>query len=374
MLALHGILHDKPESALILFRYLTREVLLTMAAVTGILLLVIMGSRFIRYFGSAAEGDIPVTILGNLMLFHLPGFLELILPLAFFLGILLAYGQLYMNSEITVMVACGISPSRLLRVTLLPAAVVAVLVGLCSLWLTPAGALHNAVTLEEQRSRLDVSLLSPGRFQDFGGGRTAYIGSFSDDGTLMQDVFVHQQGRRGDNFVHNYVTRAQRGYQETSPQTGSRFLVLEEGERYGVTPGRQEAEHLAFERYTLRLGLSRDRRELDSLEYASTVELWHDDNPRAQAQWQWRAGLPLMVFVLALIAQPLSRVNPRQGRFAKLLPAVFLYVAYLSLLLAVVDAVGSGTWPIEAGVWPVHAVFLLVGLGLLWHSQRKGMR
>ncbi|WP_202114687.1 LPS export ABC transporter permease LptF [Vreelandella zhuhanensis] len=359
---------------MILFRYLTREVLLTMAAVTGILLLVIMGSRFIRYFGSAAEGDIPVTILGNLMLFHLPGFLELILPLAFFLGILLAYGQLYMNSEITVMVACGISPSRLLRVTLLPAAVVAVLVGLCSLWLTPAGALHNAVTLEEQRSRLDVSLLSPGRFQDFGGGRTAYIGSFSDDDTLMQDVFVHQQGRRGDNFVHNYVTRAQRGYQETSPQTGSRFLVLEEGERYGVTPGRQEAEHLAFERYTLRLGLSRDRRELDSLEYASTVELWHDDNPRAQAQWQWRAGLPLMVFVLALIAQPLSRVNPRQGRFAKLLPAVFLYVAYLSLLLAVVDAVGSGTWPIEAGVWPVHAVFLLVGLGLLWHSQRKGMR
>jgi lipopolysaccharide export system permease protein len=81
-----------------------------------------------------------------------------------------------------------------------------------------------------------------------------------------------------------------------------------------------------------------------------------------------------MVFVLALMAQPLSRVNPRQGRFGKLLPAVFLYVAYLSLLLAVVDAIGSATWPTMLGVWPVHVLFLGLGLLMLWRSQRKGMR
>ncbi|MDM7480441.1 MAG: LPS export ABC transporter permease LptF [Halomonas sp.] len=359
---------------MILFRYLTREVLLTMSAVAGILLLVIMGSRFIRYFSDAAEGDFPVTILGSLMVFHLPGFMELILPLSFFLGILLAYGQLYMNSEITVMVACGMSPTRLLRVTLLPASVVAVLVGLCSLWLTPAGALQTEATLEEQRSRLDVSVLAPGRFQDFGGGRTAYITDFSSDGRQMQEVLVHEQARQGAEQPHSYVTRAGSGYQETSVETGSRFLVLENGERYGVTPGLLNAERLTFERYTLRLGLSRGRQELDSLEYASTLELWNDASPRAQAQFQWRVGLPLMVFVLALLAQPLSRVNPRQGRFAKLLPAVFLYVAYLSLLLAAVDAIGGGSLPAAIGVWPVHGLFLALGCLLLWHSQRKGMR
>ncbi len=359
---------------MILFRYLTREVLLTMSAVAGILLLVIMGSRFIRYFSDAAEGDIPVTMLGSLMMFHLPGFMELILPLSLFLGILLAYGQLYMNSEITVMVACGMSPTRLLKVTLLPASVVAVLVGICSLWLTPYGALQTETALEEQRSRLDVSVLAPGRFQEFGGGRTAYIGSFSSDGTEMQNVLVHEQGQPGDESTHDYVTRAVSGYQETRLETGSRFLVLGDGERYGVTPGEQNAERLTFERYTLRLGLNRDRQALDSLEYATTPALWSNPSPRAQAQWQWRAGLPLMVFVLALMAQPLSRVNPRQGRFGKLLPAVFLYVAYLSLLLAVVDAIGSGTWPTMLGVWPVHGLFLGLGLLMLWRSQRKGMR
>jgi lipopolysaccharide export system permease protein len=170
------------------------------------------------------------------------------------------------------------------------------------------------------------------------------------------------------------TTLPAQGYQEIRDETGSRFLVLEEGDRFGVTPGENRAEHLAFERYTIRLGLSGDRRELDAAEYRSTAALWQSDDPAAKAQWQWRAGLPLMVFVLGLIAQPLSKVNPRQGRFAKLLPAVFLYVAYLSLLLAAMDAIDAGTLPAALGVWPIHGVFLALGLGLLWHSQRKGMR
>ncbi|MCE8026464.1 LPS export ABC transporter permease LptF [Billgrantia aerodenitrificans] len=359
---------------MIIFRYLTREILLTMAAVAGVLLLVIMGSRFIRYFTDAAEGDIPATILGNLMLFHLPGFLELILPLAFFLGILLAYGQLYLNSEITVLVACGTSPIRLFQISLVPASLVAVLVGLCSLWLTPAGALHNAVMLEEQRSRLDFSALAPGRFQDFGGGRTAYTESFSDDGSRMLEVFISERQRRRDGTPETAVTRAGSGYQTVDPDTGSRFLVLADGERYSVDPGRFEAERLEFETYAVRLSLGGERRELESSEYATTAELLGDDSSRAQAQLQWRLSLPLMVFILTLMAMPLSKVNPRQGRFAKLLPAIFLHVCYLSLLLAALDAIGRGTLPAVIGMWPIHLMFLALGLGLMMHHQRRGMR
>ncbi|MGQ4879150.1 LPS export ABC transporter permease LptF [Billgrantia sp. LNSP4103-1] len=358
---------------MIIFRYLTREILLTMAAVAGVLLLVIMGSRFIRYFTDAAEGDIPAAILGNLMLYHLPGFLELILPLAFFLGILLAYGQLYLNSEITVLVACGISPVRLLQVSLLPATLVAVLVGLCSLWLTPAGALHNAVMLEEQRSRLDFSALAPGRFQDFGGGRTAYTESFSDDGQRMQEVFISERQRRRDGSPETAVTRAASGYQTVDAETGSRFLVLADGERYSVDPGRFEAERLEFETYAVRLSLGSEQRELDSAEYTTTTALVGDDADQAQAQLQWRLSLPLMVFILTLMAMPLSRVNPRQGRFAKLLPAIFLHICYLSLLLAALDAIGRGSLPASIGMWPIHVIFLALGLGLLMHNQRRGM-
>ncbi|MBZ0331048.1 LPS export ABC transporter permease LptF [Halomonas sp. ANAO-440] len=359
---------------MIIFRYLTREILLTMAAVAGVLLLVIMGSRFIRYFADAAEGDIPASILGNLMLFHLPGFLELILPLAFFLGILLAYGQLYLNSEITVLVACGTSPARLLQVSLVPATLVAVLVGLCSLWLTPAGALHNAVMLEDQRSRLDFTALAPGRFQDFGGGRTAYTESFSDDGSRMQEVFISENQRRRDGAPERAVTRAASGYQTVDEETGSRFLVLADGERYSVDPGRFEAERLQFATYAVRLALGGDRRDLESADYATTRELVSDDSSQARAQLQWRLSLPIMVFILTLMAMPLSRVNPRQGRFAKLLPAIFLHVCYLSLLLAALDAIGRGSLPAAIGMWPIHAAFLALGLGMMVRAQKKGMR
>lgn len=358
---------------MILFRYLTREILQTMAAVAGVLLMVIMGSRFIRYFSSAAEGDIPVSILSSLMLYHLPGFLELILPLAFFLGILLAYGQLYLNSEITVLVACGTSPAKLLQVSLVPAAVVVVLVGLCSLWLTPAGALHNEVLIEEQRSRLDFSSLAPGRFQDFGDGRTAYIADLDEDEQRMQEVFISERQRRSDGSPETMVTRAASGYQTTDRESGTRFLVLADGERFSVEPGLAQAERLTFDSYAVRLSGGVLDPDLAKAEYATTRGLMASPEPAFQAQLQWRLGLPLMVVILTLMAMPLSKVNPRQGRFAKLLPAIFLYVAYLSLLLAALDAIGSGSWPVAVGMWPIHAVFLALGLGMLWRDQRRGM-
>ncbi|SDM28637.1 lipopolysaccharide export system permease protein [Franzmannia pantelleriensis] len=362
------------ESFLIIFRYLTREILLTMAAVAGVLLLVIMGSRFIRYFTDAAEGDIPASILGTLMLFHLPGFLELILPLAFFLGILLAYGQLYLNSEITVLVACGTSPRRLLTISLVPATLVAILVALCSLWLTPAGALNNAVTLEEQRSQLDFSALAPGRFQDLGAGRTVYVEGFTDNQTRMQNVFISERQRRTDGTPEDSVTRAQSGYQTVDDDTGSRFLVLADGERYSVDPGRFEAERLEFATYAVRLSRADEVVEIDSPEYATTLALLGSDDLRAHAQLQWRFGLPLMVFILTLMAMPLSKVNPRQGRFAKLLPAIFLHISYLSLLLAAQDAIGRGALPVAVGMWPIHAAYLAIGLVMMQRAQQKGMR
>ncbi|EPC01961.1 permease [Litchfieldella anticariensis FP35 = DSM 16096] len=359
---------------MIIFRYLTREILLTMSAVAGVLLLVIMGSRFIRYFTDAAEGEIPASILGTLMLFHLPGFAELILPLALFLGILLAYGQLYLNSEITVLVACGTSPNRLLTISLVPAVLIAVLVGMCSLWLTPAGALHNERLIAEQQSRLDFTALAPGRFQDFGEGRTAYTEALVDNQTRMQEVFISERQRRRDGTPESVVTRASGGYQTVDEDTGSRFLVLTDGERYSVDPGRAEAERLEFDTYAVRLSRVDAGDDLESPEYATTLALFSDESPEASAQLHWRFSLPLMVLILTLLAQPLSKVNPRQGRFAKLLPAIFLHISYLSLMLAAMDAIGRGSLSPLIGMWPIHGVYLLLGLWLMQRFQRGGIR
>ncbi len=228
---------------MIVFRYLIREILTTMSAVTGILLLVIMGNRFIRYFSDVAEGDFPASLLGSLMLFHLPSFLQLILPLAFFLGILLAYGQLYLNSEMTVLAACGVSPSRILGASCWPALLMACVVGVCSLWLTPAVLTKNEQTLTEQQEKADFSALTPGRFQKLG-DRTIYAERVEQGSSRMENVFIAEQTRNDQGQRIDVLTQGASGYQTTDPESESRFLVLSDGTRESVTPGSRVAPGL----------------------------------------------------------------------------------------------------------------------------------
>ncbi|SPJ35342.1 LPS export ABC transporter permease LptF [Kushneria phyllosphaerae] len=356
---------------MIVFRYLIREILTTMSAVTGILLLVIMGNRFIRYFSDVAEGDFPASLLGSLMLFHLPSFLQLILPLAFFLGILLAYGQLYLNSEMTVLAACGVSPARILGASCWPALLMACVVGACSLWLTPAGLTQNEKTLTEQREKADFSALTPGRFQKLG-DRTIYAERVEQGSSRMENVFIAEQTRNEQGQRVDVLTQGKSGYQTTDPDNDSRFLVLSDGTRESVRPGSRVAEQLVFDTYAARLENGTAQMDVDDVELQPTWRLLGDDSNKARAALQWRISLALMVPILTMIALPLSRANPRQGRFAKMMPAIILYVAYMSLLLAAQDAVGSGSLPTSIGLWPIHAVFALIGAWLLYRSSQYG--
>src|SRR5690554_4606165 len=119
-----------------------------MLAVSTTLLLIIMSGRFVKYLADAASGKIAVDVLFTVMAYRLPGFLELIVPLGFFIAILLAYGRLYMDSEMVVLSACGMSQKQLLAITAIPTVIVAIIVGAMSLWVSPWGA---AKTRSEER-------------------------------------------------------------------------------------------------------------------------------------------------------------------------------------------------------------------------------
>ena len=114
--------------------------------------------------------------------------------------------------------------------------------------------------------------------------------------------------------------------------------------------------------------------EVTDRDALSNSVLIHSDDLRMRAELEWRLSLPLLVFIVTLMAVPLSRVNPRQGRFLKLLPAILLYMAYLTLLIAARGALDKGKIPVALGLWWVHAIFLVIGLGLLyWEPLRLKM-
>ncbi|WP_313025074.1 LPS export ABC transporter permease LptF [Pseudomonas lopnurensis] len=361
---------------MIVFRYLSRELLVTMSAVSAVLLVIIMSGRFIKYLAQAAQGVLDPSVLLLIMGFRLPGFLQLILPLGLFLGILLAYGRLYLESEMTVLSATGMSQRRLLAYSLAPAALVAVLVGWLSLGLAPQGIAEVDRILNQQDSLTEFDTLVPGRFQTLrGGSRVTYTRELSADRSELAGVFIsetnvsRQTGKEGSLSV----LVAESGRQEIQPD-GSRYLILENGYRYDGNPGQADYRAIQYDTYGVLLPKPEVSMELSEREALPTRELLGSQNVRHQTELQWRLSLPLLVFVVTVLAVPLAKVNPRQGRFLKLLPAILLYMTYLALLIAARGALDKGRIPMALGLWWVHGVFLAIGLLLLyWEPIRLRM-
>ncbi|MCH9691062.1 MAG: LPS export ABC transporter permease LptF [Gammaproteobacteria bacterium] len=354
---------------MIIFRYLCRELLAATLAVSTVLLLMVMSGRFVKYLAEAAAGDMSTNILFMLMGFRLPGFLELVLPLGFFVGILLAYGRLYIESEMIVLHSCGFSERRLLGYTMIPALAMATLVAAMSLYLTPAGIKHGSELITVDKSGNEFDHLIPKKFFTTSGGSAVYYAeSLSKDRSTMYNVFLAEQGASGkvDDIAHQTVTVANEGVQKIDPETGLRYLVLRDGYRYSGAPGQRDYRQMAFSSYEVLLEVPQLRtKSEEQIQSTSTIDLWRSDDKRERANLHWRFSLPVLVLVIAVLAVPLSRVSPRQGRYAKMIPAVLLYIIYLVSLQSVRGAIEDGKITNPASIWWVHPPFLILALLLL---------
>ena len=349
---------------LIIFRYLVRELSGTFFAVTLVLLMIIVSGRLIKTMASAAAGEVSMELILLALLYRMPSFLEIIIPLALFLSILIGYGRLYAESEMTVLTATGFSDKKLLGYSLIPAAFMMLVVALFSMYLSPLGAQKTEDLYLEEAKLTEFELLAPGRFQSApGGSRVTYTESLSSDKQQMNNVFIAD----GDALI-----LAQRGTQYVSPETGSRYLELHEGRRYDLTPGSAELQILDFQRYGVRMAEEQPERRKLRKEAVPTQDLFGSDNPQHVAQLHWRLSLMMLVPVGTLLAFPLSRVNPRQGRFARMFPALMLFMVYVSMLAGLIGLVEKGRVSPYLSLWLVHLLFLLLALAFfLWPAFKR---
>ena len=341
-------------------RYICKQILLITAALSFILLFVAVLIRLLNYLGDASDGQLDPGILLLLMSFRLPEFIQLILPLSLLLGILLAYGRMYAENEMTVLIASVLSKIRLLAYTLISASVVLVLIAMLAFSITPWGLLNSSVLLEEQQDLNEFDIMVPGIFQDISNGaRTTYTENIEDN--QIQDVFMHES--ESDRLtVAESATLVQDDEQ-------ARLVVFAEGSLSEGMASGAAFTVTNFAELAVRLPQRDINIDLVLEEKAlSTGELFSSSDPAYIAEWQWRISLLILIPVLCLLAVPLSKVNPRQGRFAKLVPAVILYIAYFGLLLASRDSVAQGNLPPLIGLWWVHLVFIVFGL-LLFNEK-----
>ncbi len=362
---------------MLIFRYLTREILVNMLAVTFVVLLIIMSGRFVRHLDQAATGDIAADVVFQILLFRMPNFIGLILPLGFFIGILLAYGRLYVESEMVVLSTSGMSPSRLLAYTSVPALMLMAYMAYNSIYLSPTGEAKVQKILADPETKESLGVLLPGEFRSFNSSRqVAYVESLDEDKTRMRTVFLSsaQDARPGETHPRFNLVVAESGRIVRENLASDRYLQLYNGYHYEGSPGLKDFQVARFDTYGVRIN---DRRSAlarsEKRDAVPTAALFASDEPRYQATLQWRLSLPLIIPVVTLLALALSRTNPRQGRYAKLFPAVLIYMMYLVSLNGARGAVENEQLSPAIGLWPVHVLFFVLGLlmyyGPNWWSQ-----
>lgn len=345
-------------------RYIFREAFGSWFVVMAVLFLIFMTNQLADILGDAAADRLPrdaVVAIFGLTALH---YLMLLMPITLFLGVTLALARLNRDGEMAALSACGIGMDRLL----VPIGTLALLLALGLTWLamvlTPAASrrIEEIRFIAEQNAGLSV--IEAGKFTSPDSGTTVL---YAEEvvGDELRDVFLQTQ-RRG----RVSVVRAERGRRLVDSATGEQSFVMYDGRLYEGVPG--EGKFLVFE-FDEQIVPIRSEEEDELVEVAaakSTRDLLESRELVDRAELHWRISFPLQLFVVALLAVPLSRTSPREGRYARLGVALFIYLIYWNLLLIGRLWLERGVVADGAGMWWVHAIVALVGLWML--SRESG--
>lgn len=354
---------------MLIFRYLLKETLKSQIAIFLILMAIFITLRFVRVLGDASEGDIPASLVLGFLSLYAPVLASLVIPISAFLGIMMAYGRLYVDSEMTVMRACGISEWYVTRVMLFLSVIIMIFTGVVTLYLAPLAAESEYNLREQARAEAGFSAIIPGRFQQTGNQEAViFVHDIGSDDSL-QKVFLAQQKQDGDEQVR--VVYAQRGTVNKEPD-GTRHLILNNGNQYEGQQRKLDFRVVAFDEYQIQIDDREQQQMRKKVTVLPSMELLEDGSIEALAELQWRLAIPLSIPFLVLIAVPLSAVDPRQGRFGKMFPAILLYLGYFMLLLASRRVLEDGKIPIQLGLWWVHGIMLIIGFTLLARDRKFG--
>lgn len=352
-------------------RYIAQDILVNAAAVCTVLFLVVFSSRFMGYLGQAAVGNLPADVLLPVMLFKLPSFFELILPLGFFIGTLLAIGRLYTDSEMVVLRACGVGPRQLAGFVIIPALIASSLVAALTLLVSPLGAERAQILLDSPRSVEGLQVMTPGRFRKQRDGDYVTYAESMDESGVMENVFVveRQSSDRGDRLT---ITYAETGAVRLDESSGMRYFELRNGQRFRGLPGTPQFEAAQFSRYGELIPEQVSFSGASRLSAIHTEDLWRSEDPKARAELYWRISLPTLLPIVALIALALSRTDARRGRFARLGMALAIFLFYFIALTQARTAVEDGAGMTAfVGVHVFFALLALVQLNWEWLSLRR---
>jgi len=355
---------------LIITRYITRELGRPFLIITGVFVVIFTSYTAAAILSEVAAGLLPAMIVAQMVVIKLMIALEVLLPVSLYFGVVFGLGRLHSDAEIIALSACGFSETRLVAIVLRFALVVAVMVACLSLVVRPWAHQQRYLLLAaaQAEAKLDIEALAEKQFF-IGPGSDYTIFADAVDLSTRTAEGVIVQVRQAEAML---VIVAKTLFQPPHEEAGPLVFLFGEGSLYRLdTQGSRDAVGKFRD---LRLTLAAPEPHLVGYKSKeqTTLALSGSSERKDLAEFQWRLSTPVSTLLLALLAVPVSRSRPRQGRFAKTLVAVLTFAALYNLMTFAKNLVQEGFVGAVPGLWwPLVLVGLWLGV-MLWRSARLG--
>ena len=347
-------------------RAIRREFRHAAAGVFVALFAILVTMVLIRLLGQAAGGRVPPDAVLALIGFGALAQLPIVLALTLFIAVLLPLSRSYRDSEMVVWFAAGLPLTAFIRPVLQFAVPVVIIIGVLTLIVTPWANMQSESYRTALEQRDDTTRVAPGIFRESAGGsRVFFVETGAAEDGRLRNVFVSAED--GDHLT--LIASATGSV--IVDERGDRFVILEGGRRYDGVPGTAGFRVVEFERYEV---LIEEREAISPTVRAkatTTRELLARPDNRNMGELAGRIGLPIASLLLAVLAIPLSFVNPRAGRSANLIFAILAFLVYHNVISISEAWVSQGRLPFSLAVLAPH--LLVIGLLALMFYRRLAL-
>ncbi len=352
----------------IINRYLMREITGIFALGLTIFTLVLLMGRMMKLMEMVVSNGLPLGDVIRLIILLLPSFLVLTIPMAFLLAVLLTFGRLSDDNEITVLKASGLSLGTLLPPVLTAAAVAALLTLFISVVAVPWGnAGFKQMTLKVARTYA-TSAIRERIFRDDLPGIVLYVDHYDESQRAIQRVMI-QDSRDPERPLTIF---ARSGVVSSDDTRGVLQILLENGSIH--TRQKDEYRLISFDKYLLTAEsgsspvLVRDEDDMGISELhkgAVSPQLSPQIRLKMLIELHSRFAFPCATFVFAILALPLGLSNRRSGKNSGFTISILVLLVYYVTLSFLRTLAEKGGIPPLLAVWLPNVMFLSLGLLLL---------
>jgi lipopolysaccharide export system permease protein len=329
-------------------------------------LFIFLMTKLLEVTNIVVNYDVEVWVIGLMLVYSVPFFLQFVIPMAVMMGVLLAFLRLSSDNETVALKACGISVYRVLG----PAVAFSLVGSLVTAWVTVyampwgSGALKRT-TFELAASSLEVGLKERS-FNDQFTDVVVYVSEVDPHSGTLRHLFI--EDRRNPDVISTIIAPQGRLHKSTAALTA--HLQLDEGSITQVDLATRSANAVQFDRYDLRLKLElnnvdgqgdrKHRSEMGLVEmrhYLATYEVRDSRYYRTLMDYHKKFSIPLAGLVLGLLAVPLGFQSGGARKSYGVGLGLILFLLYYVLLTAGWTYGKTGALPPLVGMWAPNLIF-----------------